>query len=88
LNAETLVNTVGFFRVLQPREETKLVTPWTCQVPSSVGQLRGPPESPCKSQSVEGAKLSEELVLNFTDLFSGLGIEPMACSMLDKGSSI
>jgi hypothetical protein len=60
LNAETLVNTVGFFRVLQPREETKLVTPWTCQVPSSVGQLRGPPESPCKSQKENGVLLSHK----------------------------
>lgn len=46
LKAETRVNTVGFLRVLQPKAETKLVTPWTCQEPSAAGQLRGPPESP------------------------------------------
>lgn len=44
---EVRVNTVGFCRVLHPREETKLVTPWTYHLPSPPLQFRGPPESPC-----------------------------------------
>lgn len=51
---------MGFFRVLQPKEETKLVTPWTAQVPFSVGQLRGPPESPCNGEKRRGWGVSED----------------------------
>ena len=54
MKAETRVNTVGFLMVLQPKAETKLVTPWTCQEPSAAGQLRGPPESPWNSQRAVG----------------------------------
>lgn len=42
------MKTVGFFKVLQPRPETKLHTPWTTHWPLTL-QLRGPPESPCKN---------------------------------------
>ena len=56
MKAETRVNTVGFLMVLQPKAETKLVTPWTCQEPSAAGQLRGPPESPWNGERAVGAE--------------------------------
>lgn len=45
------MKTVGFLETLQPRLDTKLVTPWTVYLPFTE-QWRGPPESPCREEKI------------------------------------
>lgn len=77
--AETRVKTVGFLETLQPRLDTKLVTPWTVYLPFS-RQWRGPPESPCRGE-VEGLKTPFLNLWNFAFAHTPL-LRVRSCAVL------